>query len=100
MKPRLSSSASIFARKGNPWVSDKEGRKDFGRNLDTEEPELDQFTRARKAEPKKAFVDPVPEKPVADFHKRKANICRRMNATITRIDNSKLIRVSARKRGR
>ncbi len=53
VKPRLSSNASIFAERGDPWVSDREGREKFGRNLSSERPELDAYLfagRARKAD--------------------------------------------------
>jgi hypothetical protein len=50
MKPKYHSNSDIFARRGNPWVSDREGREGYGRNVDTEDPDLDCFTRARMAE--------------------------------------------------
>lgn len=37
----LSSTADVFARRGDPWVSEKEGRKDFGRILDLENVDRD-----------------------------------------------------------
>lgn len=49
MKPTYASNASVFARRGNPWVSEREGREGYGRNLDTEDPDLDMFTRAKSA---------------------------------------------------
>jgi hypothetical protein len=40
-KPVLSSSAGMFARKGDPWVTDKEGRRDFDRQVEIENPDMD-----------------------------------------------------------
>lgn len=81
MKPRYSSNSDIFRRRGNPWVSRREGENDFGRILETENPEMDQFTRARKAEPKPPFVSPSPTaKPAeGDFATRKANALAKMH---------------------
>lgn len=50
MKPKYHSNSDIFARRGNPWVSDREGREGYGRNVDTEDPDLDCFTRAKMAD--------------------------------------------------
>lgn len=54
MKPKYHSNSDIFARRGNPWVSDREGREGYGRNVQTEDPDLDCFTRAATAKP---YVD-------------------------------------------
>jgi hypothetical protein len=40
-KPRLSSSSRAFERRGNPWVTEKEGVHDFGRNKEIENPDFD-----------------------------------------------------------
>lgn len=48
-KVRVHTSASIFARRGDPWVTDKEGARDYGRRVDTETPDLDAFWLAGKA---------------------------------------------------
>jgi hypothetical protein len=51
LKPYLSSSAGAFERRGNPWVTDKEGCKDFNRNREVENPDMDadrQRTEARR----------------------------------------------------
>lgn len=48
LKPRMKTNALIFEKKGNPWVSQKEGEKLFGRNLETENPDLDCFLFAKK----------------------------------------------------
>lgn len=48
---RLASNASIFERRGDPWVSDKDAVRDFGRHPLTEDPDMDQFTRASRSRP-------------------------------------------------
>ena len=40
-RPVLSSSSSMFARKGNPWVTRKEGERDFNRQVEIENPDMD-----------------------------------------------------------
>lgn len=39
--PVMPSNSRIFARRGDPWVSQKEGRRDFGRFLESENPDYD-----------------------------------------------------------
>lgn len=83
MTKGYSSNSKIFARRGDPWVSGREGREKFGRNIETENPDLDQFTRARKAEPKSEYIDPPkPPKTEASFSRRKANILAVMHGNI------------------
>lgn len=43
----LSSVAGIFERRGDPMITAREGREKFGRNLDTENPDYDQFFASR-----------------------------------------------------
>lgn len=43
-----SSNARIFENRGDPWVSDREGREGYGRT-DDELPDLDAYWRATKA---------------------------------------------------
>ncbi len=50
MRVRVHTSASIFERRGDPWVTDKEGRQNYGRNLKAEDPDMDAFFLAKKAE--------------------------------------------------
>jgi hypothetical protein len=79
-----SSLADIFARRGDPWVSDKEGMRDYGRNMETENAEYDFDHRFHNtgsafkptvATPKPVHRDPVPSRNVEpDFAKRRANI--------------------------
>jgi hypothetical protein len=85
LKPRMSSSSTSFARRGDPWISDKEGLRDFGRNLDTENPDMDMFTKARKAEPKSIFKDSPRVELGNDFHKRKAKISFAMNQKLVKL---------------
>lgn len=47
-KPNLSSSASSFAARGNPWVSRREGERDFGRQVEVENPDMDADRQRRK----------------------------------------------------
>lgn len=53
MAPRMKSSSDAFAASGNPWNTDKEGRRDYGRTLETEDPSVDQYYYAKKAKTKK-----------------------------------------------
>lgn len=76
------SGAQLFAKRGDPWISPREGRALFGRNLRTEDPDMDMFTRAGRAPVK---FERGPDKPlspktlVASPTRRIANILRRMN---------------------
>jgi hypothetical protein len=67
-KPRISSNASIFADRGDPWVSDREGREKFGRNLSSENPPLDAYLfggRPKKLDlPVVTKAKPEPEKEI------------------------------------
>lgn len=40
-RPVLSSSSGMFARKGDPWVTDREGREQFNRTVEVENPDMD-----------------------------------------------------------
>lgn len=99
MSRGYSSNSGIFAKRGDPWVSGREGREKFGRNVETENPDLDQFTRARKAEPKPKFVDPPkPAKPAeGSFSQRKANILAVMHKSI-RVETNRHHEVKAAER--
>lgn len=93
MRPRYTSNAGIFAKRGDPWVSQREGVKDFLRNPETENPEYDFDHRFHHAgsvmgkptvAPKRVeHHDPRPVKG-DDPLRRKASIARRMNASIAR----------------
>jgi hypothetical protein len=37
----MSSSSGMFARKGDPWVTRKEGERDFNRQVEVENPDMD-----------------------------------------------------------
>jgi hypothetical protein len=87
MKPRMASNASIFADRGDPWMSDKEGRKDFGRGIH-EDPDLDLSDMMRRGDIRQApkrpkFVDPERKTPVASEHRKLVNIARRMNKSLS-----------------
>lgn len=62
MKKRYASNASLFAKRGDPWVSRKEGEKDFNRNLETENPDYDRYFRAKAPKERQPYVDPKPER--------------------------------------
>lgn len=91
MRPRYTSNSGIFAKRGDPWVSRKEGVRDFNRNLETEDPEYDfdhRFHNAGNvigkptvAPQRPEYRDPMPTKG-DDNARRKAAIARRMNARI------------------
>lgn len=42
----------MFEDRGDPWVSPREGLEGFGRNLNTEDPDLDRYTLAKRAKGK------------------------------------------------
>jgi hypothetical protein len=77
LKGRVSSNSDLFAKRGDPWVTRKQGENEFGRNLDSENPELDQFF-ASFAVPKPEYKEPPPlGKVTADYARRKMNILTR-----------------------
>lgn len=79
MKPKYSSNSGIFAKRGDPWVSEKQGQRDFGRNVETEDPDFDAQNFARKAQPKPQYVDPKPKKnDEPDYARRRAAIAYQM----------------------
>jgi hypothetical protein len=67
-RPSMSSNSSIFADRGDPWVSEREGREKFGRNLSREQPDMDAFLFAGKAKKEDGEMikkrGPEPDKPV------------------------------------
>jgi hypothetical protein len=114
-KPVMSSSSNIFARRGDPWITEREGVRDFNRTREienpdadadrqrhfkqatgkvdfsgkltvlTDNPEMDQFTQASKAQPRPTYRD-WHKKPdvVVEVSKRRrlTNICLKMNSGI------------------
>jgi hypothetical protein len=50
MKPRYSSNSGIFERRGDPWVSEKEGVREYGRDLFSENPDFDRYFTERHPE--------------------------------------------------
>lgn len=81
-KGKYSSNASIFARRGDPWVSRKEGERDFQRNLETENPDFDRFVRAKPVKERKPFIDPKPEPIERDYAREKTSIFMGMKARL------------------
>lgn len=43
MTQRVKSCADVFAQRGDPWVSEREGIRSFGRILQTEDADRDQY---------------------------------------------------------
>lgn len=71
--PVIASSSSLFAKRGDPWLTEREAIKDFERDILTENPDFDQFAAASVAKPKAAFYQ-EPGKPIEnDFSRRAAN---------------------------
>jgi hypothetical protein len=69
----------MFANRGDPWVSEREGLTQYGRTMETENPDFDQFAYAKKAAVRTEKASRKPAKLTADLVKRKMNIVNRMN---------------------
>jgi hypothetical protein len=87
----FASNSDVFSRRGDPWVSDKEGRKDYGRdNAAFENPDMDCHTKATKAVPKR---EPAPMKSTksttATDARRRANIAHRMRKKLNELNRGK-----------
>lgn len=84
MKGRYSTSAGVFAKRGDPWVTHKEAVRDFGRDPENEDPDFDfdyrfhhsanALGRPKEAEPRPEHQDPKGQPAVADLARRVANI--------------------------
>jgi hypothetical protein len=89
---RYSSSARIFEQRGDPWLTDKEQRKDFQRDPEAENPDYDfdhrfHYTQNAKGKPK--TVAPRNDGPnvisrgnadaAPDFSKRGANLLAKLH---------------------
>lgn len=61
--PKFTTSTQMFASRGDPWTTDKEGEKNYGRNLFTENPDLERYTAAGKAKAKREADNPKPVLP-------------------------------------
>jgi hypothetical protein len=70
-RPNISSNSRLFEKRGDPWVSEKEGQERFGRNLNSENPDFDQYF-ANRASEKEKYQDPRGSPIVADEHRLKA----------------------------
>lgn len=87
--PKYSTNSGIFAKRGDPWVSERQGLEDFGRVLATENPDFDAAVRAKRVEKKERYVDPKPPgKPKEDFARRKANIIATMRRELREAENN------------
>ncbi len=61
----VKTNADIFGDRGDPWVSQRDGMTQYGRNLDTEDVDYDALFRARKAE---AHPEPKPQRGKVRVH--------------------------------
>lgn len=89
MSKGIRSNSDIFADRGDPWVSEKEGLTGYGRILRTENPDLDQFTRAKMATGKHEMKSEPRSEPRADQKRRVANVMAKMHKTMARIGQKK-----------
>lgn len=66
-RPVMPSSAGAFAKRGDPWVTDREGKRDFNRQVEIENPDMDADRQrlARIRSFSKEFQDKV--RPDFDF---------------------------------
>lgn len=92
-KPRVSSNARLFEKRGDPWVSEREGQEKFGRNLNSENPDFDQYF-ARKATERDRYIDPPGTPIVADERRLKAAALYQMHKNMREHDG-RLIKVKA-----
>jgi hypothetical protein len=53
LRPRYASNSGVFEKRGDPWVSEREGKEQFGRNLFSEDPDFDRYF-SEKAEHRRA----------------------------------------------
>jgi hypothetical protein len=94
-KPNYSSNSRIFERRGNPWLTEREKHKDFSRNPETEDAEYDfdhrfhetsnAFGKPKQAPKREEYREAIPVRvDDADNARRKASICRKMNASVHR----------------
>jgi hypothetical protein len=88
-RPRYASNSRVFEKRGDPWVTRREGVKDFARNIETEDADRDFDHRfhntgfgPKEAAPHPEHKAPRPAPKEDDFLRRKANIARRMNKSI------------------
>lgn len=89
-KERYTSNAGVFAKRGDPWVTRREGEKAFGRNLDSENPDMDAMLFAKRAQPKVPYVDPPkPKKAEASYTLRKTNIILRARRQASSVNTAK-----------
>lgn len=99
MKPHYTNNASIFERRGDPWVSARDSKRDYGTNPLADDPDMDQFTRAKRsrfgpdeAEHKASIFGPVvkakPPEPIS-LERRIQNIKMRMHRKIGEVERSR-----------
>ncbi len=74
----IKTNADIFRDRGDPWVSEREGLTQYGRNLDTEDVDYDRDHRARKPEAKSMLRPEQELVRVGDPAKRIAEIRHRL----------------------
>lgn len=86
---KIKTSCDVFAQRGDPWATDREGRAKYGRNLLSENPEVDSLLFASRVKEVKgnflAGVRIVPRKSTEDKPdnaRLKANALIRINRAI------------------
>ena len=78
---------NVFNKRGDPWMTEKEGRKEFNRDHEVfENPDLDRYTKAKKAKPKKEPKTQAPKKvsetEAKQLARRRANIAIKLGANL------------------
>lgn len=76
------SNADVFASRGDPWVSPREGLQDYGRTVWSENPDLDRYTLAKQARVHNPddVTKAVPrDNSKTDEHRKLCNIARALN---------------------
>ena len=90
MKPKLVSNASVFAKLGNPWVSERDRNRDYP-NEPSENPDMDQWTQASKASPRHERGPEKAGQVLCDSHRKKAMALHRMNSAAIKSRHSRLL---------
>lgn len=89
----IRSNSDIFADRGDPWVSDKEGRTEYGRIERTENPEFDSYFTKKaslRVEPKSEVVTDN----TRDRARRMANAALKAHANMRKARKSDIPRIA------
>jgi hypothetical protein len=93
VRASMKSNASIFSDRGDPWVSEKEGREYPEKRGFTGNPELDQF-HCQKAQKRLVMKSEHRSAPVNDKEKRVAGIMNRMHMAIAKVERETASRLA------